>query len=271
MATLRKYALAPARVVEHYRLMRTNQTMEYNLRMRSYIPTYNITITEALDTLGRCSDSSDPDVEGDNLMHAYQTAERMRAAGEPTWMQLTGLIHDLGKIQMLRGRCDDGQSDQSQWGITGDTWAVGCAIPDCIVYPEFNRFNADMGHPVYSTEKGAYEQSCGIRNMMFAWGHDEYMYRVLLRKRSQMIADGASVVLPTEALDCVRFHSAYPWHTGGAYKWAESKGDKELKELILRFNAYDLYSKDDKPCDIERLRPYYEALIATFLPGQVLF
>lgn len=271
MTNLRQYENAPERVREHYAAMRANQTTEYNTRMRTRPLDQRMTVSAALELLADCPDASDPDVEGSNLMHAYQTAERMRAAGESEWMQLAGLIHDLGKIQMLRGCDADGQSRASQWGISGDTWAVGCALPDCIVYPELNELSPERDHPVYGTEQGRFIAGCGIRSLMFAWGHDEYMYRVLDTKRSEMLEGGATVVLPREALDCVRLHSAYPWHTGGAYGWAEAPGDDALKALVRRFNQYDLYSKEDKECDIEELKPYYQGLIDKFLPGELAF
>lgn len=28
----------------------------------------------------------------------------------------------------------------------------------------------------YSTEMGVYTPGCGLERLMFAWGHDEYMY-----------------------------------------------------------------------------------------------
>ncbi len=52
---------------------------------------------------------------------------------------------------------------------------VGCRIPDCTVLPHLNALNPDMGHPVYSTPLGMYEPGCGLDNVKFAWGHDEYM------------------------------------------------------------------------------------------------
>lgn len=116
MANLRQYEHAPARVREHYAAMRANQSAEYNTRMRMRPLSQRMALGAALELLADCPDASDPDVDGSNLMHAYQTAERMRVAGEPEWMQLTGLIHDLGKIQMLRGCDADGQSRTSQWG-----------------------------------------------------------------------------------------------------------------------------------------------------------
>ena len=44
-------------------------------------------------------DESDPDFALPNAIHAYQTAERIRRVHpDKDWMQLTGLIHDLGKV-----------------------------------------------------------------------------------------------------------------------------------------------------------------------------
>jgi inositol oxygenase len=43
-------------------------------------------------------DRSDPDLSLPNVDHLLQTAERARALGEPDWMVLTCLIHDIGKV-----------------------------------------------------------------------------------------------------------------------------------------------------------------------------
>jgi inositol oxygenase len=53
-----------------------------------------------------------------------QTAESIRAAGHPDWLQLVGLIHDMGKIQYLWGEAADGQEgkgDSNQFALGGDT------------------------------------------------------------------------------------------------------------------------------------------------------
>lgn len=31
--------------------------------------------------------------------------------------------------------------------LGGDTWALGCRIPDSVVFPEFNAVNPDMADP----------------------------------------------------------------------------------------------------------------------------
>ena len=37
-------------------------------------------------------------------------------AGHPDWMQLTGLLHDMGKIMLLWGTGDDGQDGYNSNG-----------------------------------------------------------------------------------------------------------------------------------------------------------
>ena len=54
-------------------------------------------------------------------------------------MIVTGLIHDLGKVLCLWG--------EPQWAVVGDTFPVGCAFSDKIVYPEFFEENADRHDP----------------------------------------------------------------------------------------------------------------------------
>jgi hypothetical protein len=65
-----------------------------------------------------------------------------------------------------------------QWGIAGDTFVVGCRLPDSLVFPGFNPLNPDMQNPEYNTESGVYEPNCGMHNLLYAFGHDEYMYMV---------------------------------------------------------------------------------------------
>ena len=54
---------------------------------------------EALDLLASFVDQSDPDTAFANSLHAYQTAEEIRAKyPDDDWLHLTGLIHDIGKV-----------------------------------------------------------------------------------------------------------------------------------------------------------------------------
>ena len=46
-------------------------------------------------------DESDPDNDLPNIHHAFQTAEGVRRDHpDKDWFQLTGLIHDLGKVNI---------------------------------------------------------------------------------------------------------------------------------------------------------------------------
>jgi len=67
----------------------------------------------------------------------------------------------------------------------------------------------------------------------------------------------------------IRYHSFYPWHREGAYRHLMNKKDKESLAAVQAFNPYDLYSKSDSPCDPEKLRPYYQGLIAKFFPEKL--
>lgn len=90
----------------------------------------------------------------------------------------------MGKIMFLWGDGADGQDGYSpngkQWALGGDTFVVGASIPnDAVVFPAFNKLNPDMQNSKYNTKYGMYEPNCGIDGLKFAWGHDEYMYRML--------------------------------------------------------------------------------------------
>ena len=259
-------------VERHYRLMRANQTVEYVHRMHAkFGPLAHATMTmrDALGHLRSYVDASDPDISLPNLAHAYQTAAAMRDAGEPEWMQVTGLVHDVGKVMFLWGSASDGQQGgvgAPQWGMSGDTWAVGCALPESAVHRCFADQNPDMNDPRYTSEVGMYTAGCGIQSLLFAWGHDEYLYQVLSRHREEMRSAGHATLLPDEALAMVRLHSAYPWHEGGAYEWAEKPGDDVLKAAVRRFNRYDLYSKSDTKWDEQVLWDEFGPLLDRYFP-----
>lgn len=253
-------------VQRHYKLMRQNQTVEYVRRMeKKYFSFKNakMTVREAFDLLAGYVDTSDPDTAAPNIEHDLQTAEAIRKAGYPDWMQLVGLLHDFGKIMFLWGNQADGQqgtNDGDQWGLGGDTWVVGCRIPDSVVFAEFNSLNPDMANPKYNTKYGMYKPNCGLKNLMFAFGHDEYMYRMLVHNKAK---------IPEQGLAMVRYHSCYPWHRENEYQHFMAPGDDELKKWVLEFNKFDLYTKADNPPEIDKLWPYYQSLIDKYLPGKL--
>jgi inositol oxygenase len=122
--------------------------------------------------LNNLIDSSDPDLALPNIQHLFQTAEGLRSEGRPDWMVLVGLLHDLGKMMFLFGCEEDGTGQLNQFGMVGDVFVVGCALPDACVYPEYNALNPDMSDPRYNTELGIYQEGCGLDNVQLAWGHE---------------------------------------------------------------------------------------------------
>jgi len=255
-----------AKVTRHYTLMRSNQTLDFVHRMEEKYLRFDhaeMTIWEAFEHLGKFVDASDPDTEHPNLVHMLQTAEGMGSAGHPDWFQLVGLLHDMGKLMFLWGDQACGQecgADGEQWALGGDTWVVGCRIPDSTVLSHLNALNPDMQHPVYSTPNGIYTPGCGMAKLKFAWGHDEYMYRMLLHNNAS---------IPPEGLACVRLHSCYPWHREGEYMQFMGPGDDVALQWVLEFNKFDLYTKASSEPDVEALKPYYQSLIDKYLPGKL--
>src|ERR1700716_1153282 len=79
---------------------------------------------------------------------------------------------------------------------------------------------------------------------MLSWGHDEYLYHVVKDQST----------LPPESLAMIRYHSFYPWHTGGAYMELMNEHDSKMLEAVRAFNPYDLYSKSDDIPSIELLK-----------------
>jgi inositol oxygenase len=250
----------------HYRKMRENQTVDFVRRMYEKYHSFDkakMTVWEAFEALRDYVDSSDPDSELPNLEHMLQTAEAIRAAGHPDWFQLVGLLHDMGKIMFLWGEEKDGQigrADFPQWALGGDTWVVGVPLPDSVVFPEFNDLNPDRDNKNYQGPYGMYAPNCGLENLLFAYGHDEYMYRMLIHNKT---------TIPKEGLAMIRYHSCYPCHRGGAYKELLSPGDEELMEWVTIFNEFDLYTKADQRPIVEDLWPYYQSLIDKYLPGKL--
>ncbi|GIY11506.1 inositol oxygenase [Caerostris darwini] len=210
-----------------------------------------MTVMEALMTLNSLVDESDPDVDIPNMVHAFQTAERIREVHpDLDWFHLTGLIHDLGKIMALHG--------EPQWCVVGDTFPVGCEFAPSIVYRNTSFVdNPDLYNPKFNTKYGIYSEHCGLENVIMSWGHDEYMYKVLVHNKTK---------LPEEAMYMIRFHSFYPWHLNEDYTHLASNKDNEMLKWVKEFNKFDLYSKSHNVPDIEALMPYYQSLIDKYIP-----
>jgi inositol oxygenase len=252
-STFRDYA-AEARpsVKTFYQLNHRHQTYDFVRQKEAEYLTLNrktMGAWETLEFLNTLVDDSDPDLDLTQLDHALQTAESIRRANQPRWMIVTGLIHDLGKVLCLWG--------EPQWAVVGDTFPVGCAFSDKIVYPEFFEENADRHDPRYSTECGIYERNRGLEHVHMSWGHDEYLYHAVKDR------------LPVEAHYMLRYHSFYAAHREGAYGHLMNDRDREMFKWVRAFNRYDLYSKGDGKPDAEALKPYYQDLLAEYFPDPI--
>jgi inositol oxygenase len=246
----RDFAHARPGVREFYRLNHEGQTLDFVRRKRAeYLPLRRVRmgVWDAIDRLSEIVDESDPDLEtASQIDHALQTAEALRRDGAPRWLVLTGFVHDLGKVLCLFG--------EPQWAVVGDTFPVGCAFSDRVVFPELFAGNPDAADPGTASELGIYAPGCGLDRVLLSWGHDEYLYHVL------------RPYLPEPALAIVRYHSFYAWHREGAYAHLVDASDAEKLARVQRFSAYDLYSKRDESASLDALRPYYEGLVREFLP-----
>jgi len=244
----------PARdtVREFYRLNHKYQTYDFVREKENEFLQFNrkqMKVWDAMEFLNTLVDDSDPDIELDQLQHLLQTAEAIRADGHPDWFVLTGFIHDMGKVLCLFG--------EPQWAVVGDTFPVGCKFSDKIVYPEFFKDNPDSYDEQYNTKYGIYEHGCGLKNVHLSWGHDEYLYHVVKDH------------LPEPALYMIRYHSFYAQHREQAYDHLLDDHDHEMFGWVKKFNPYDLYSKSPTPPVKEELKPYYEELIAKYLPETI--
>ncbi|KAK6951205.1 hypothetical protein Daesc_007736 [Daldinia eschscholtzii] len=252
----RQYEEACDRVQNFYREQHAKQTVAYNLKARNDFKTRRreeMTVWQAIEKLNTLIDESDPDTSLSQIQHLLQSAEAIRKDGKPRWMQVTGLIHDLGKLLYFYG-------SEGQWDVVGDTFPVGCAFDKRIIYPDTFAANPDSHDPIYSTKFGIYSPGCGLDNVMLSWGHDEYLYHVVKDQST----------LPPEALAMIRYHSFYPWHKENAYRELMDEHDEDMLRAVRAFNPYDLYSKSDKVPDVEELKPYYLELIDEFFPQKVL-
>jgi inositol oxygenase len=239
-------------VAEFYKTNHEFQTLEFALaKEREYFALKKgaMSIWGAAEFLNTLVDESDPDTDLTQIEHLMQTSEAIRKDGHPRWMVLTGFIHDLGKILCLYG--------EPQWAVVGDTFPVGCAYSDKIVFPEYFAANPDSKAPEYQTQYGIYEPHCGLSSVHMSWGHDAYIGHVV---RNYM---------PEEALYMLRYHSFYAWHQQGAYSHLLSKHDEAMLPWVQKFNPYDLYSKGAAKPNMEELKPYYEDLIAEFFPDKI--
>jgi inositol oxygenase len=202
------------------------------------------TVWERFAALSGIRDASDADLEGmSQLGHALQTANAMRRDGlGEDWLVL-GLIHDLGKILLAAGEPPE--------FVVGDIHPLGCAFSNRIQYARFLELNPDARVPEYRTPCGVYDEGCGLEQITFAYGHDEYLYEVL-RDR-----------VPHAVAWTIRHHSAQS--VADDYLHLFDARDLELRESHMSvFARYDLYTKDPEDVSEGHLEEYRELLERRF-------
>jgi len=252
----RDYSNVNDSVKENYRNARLYQNLDYVKRMRKKFssPSFFIPFKNILEKLNKFIDLSDPDCNLPNIQHAFQCAEQAEKDGKPDWFVLSVFIHDFGKLLYLFDEDSEGLSLKKQWGIVGDTFIVGCEIPDSIVFPEYNFYA--------KKEDNKYEDKCGISNMFVSYGHDEYLHQLLEYNEN---------TLPEESKYCIRFHSLYLHHQDRAYDRYMDEKDEKFFDLLKEFNRYDLYTKSEVTYDIEMYGEKYLTLWKKYFKSTGLF
>lgn len=100
-------------VAAFYKENHEKQTLEHVLQKKALYGQLNhaeMGIWEALELLNTLVDESDPDTQMSQIVHSLQSAEAARKDGQPRWMILTALIHDLGKYLFFLG--------EPQWTVS---------------------------------------------------------------------------------------------------------------------------------------------------------
>jgi len=250
-------------VCRTYRLNHTYQTVEFVAKQKEQHLSFDkgqMTLWDVFTRLENIVDESDPDNHLPQIFHAFQTAESLRREyPDLDWFHLVGLIHDLGKLLVLPEF-----GGHPMWAVVGDTFPVGCAFSPKIAKALFFVDNPDIKNFHYSTTHGIYEPQCGVENLTMSWGHDEYLYQVLVHNGCK---------IPKLGLNVIRFHSFYPWHRDNCYSYFMNETDHETLKWCQRFSQADLYSKGHTvptQADVDAMMPYYKSLITKYFPKEVL-
>jgi inositol oxygenase len=233
--------------LRHHRV----QTMAAALELRAKYaarPLGRATVWDRLMSLRSVNDESDADLEGmTQLGHALQTANSLAEAGLGEDWVVTGLVHDLGKILIEHG--------ESQEFVVGDVFPIGCRYSPRIIRYEYLAQNPDWSNPAYQSPTGIYDAGCGLDNVVFSYGHDEYLYQVLKEH------------LPRAFAWTIQYHSFQS--IAGDYLHLFSEEDRRLRESHMKvFARHDLYTKDPQRVEAARLAEY-EALITRRFPDPI--
>ena len=87
-----------------------------------------------------------------------------------------------------------------------------------------------------------------------SWGHDEYLYHVV------------KDYLPEPALYMIRYHSFYAAHREGAYDHLMNDHDRADVPVGAGLQPLRPLFEERRSARAAALRPYYEDLVAKYLP-----
>tara|TARA_B100000575_G_scaffold294645_1_gene312604 strand:- start:3313 stop:4245 length:933 start_codon:yes stop_codon:yes gene_type:complete len=290
-------------VEKTYKTMLENQTIDYVVEKINdtfmLINPYQYNIWNIIEILDTITDHSDPDTSLPQIIHSYQTAESIRYnyigfynqlkyipiytlfsetewnslplnikqlyntsldklyphINDWSWLIVVGFIHDLGKILLLPQF-----GGLPQWSVVGDSFPLGLKLSSNYLY--YNK-NYHDNNP--SLNLDTYLHRCGFNNIIFSWGHDEYLARTLEKNKTY---------LPKEAIYIIRYHSFYSWHTPNngirGYTDYASTYDWYMLPLLKCFQKADLYSKNKNIPNISHIKNTYRNLILKYIPSECI-
>ena len=212
-------------VAEFYRQNHAGQTVDFVLGKRAEYLSFQKgkkSIWEAAEFLNTLVDDSDPDTDLTQIEHLLQTSEAIRRDGHPRWMVMAGFLHDLGKVLCLYG--------EPQWAVVGDTFPVGCAWSDKIVYHEYFAANPDARPRVSDRVR---HLRAGLRARQGP--HVVGSRRIYLPGHQELHA-GTGAVYAALSLVLSR-------PPGRRVSPPDELARRAMFEWVRKFNPYDLYSK----------------------------
>lgn len=169
----------------------------------------------------------------------FYFAEQFRCSGQPDWLCLVALVHELGRCVRFVEKREKIRGDESKNDDKGDyDWTVACrarvigcrpstSVSQASLHDEFRTMCLDEEDPLYCTELGMYEQGCGLSTVLMQWAGPEYMYWMLRH-------NGA--MLPELALQIIRYFSLSGWHRRGEYSNLTNTLDESIRDIVSDFD-----------------------------------
>jgi inositol oxygenase len=177
-------------------------------------------VWEMIEKLGMCVDASDDSLMcTSQLLHVQQILEAMEQDGvQDRDLFLVALLHDIGKVMLLAN-----------------------AAPEHVVG--------------YITPLGMPSHGIGLENVIFQFGHDEFMY--------SRIKD----LVPEHVAWTIRYHSG---RVDELRPYCDAKDLAHLDGCLARFQPFDMCRKSYRHLPRVDMAKY-RALIEDMFPEPILF